>query len=219
MDPVTVKRHERERLELEIRRRRAGGRQERAPDAIDRGRDPGLVALLENVRSLWNVGSMFRTADGAGVGRLVLTGITGCPPRPGIQKTALGAEEVVPWEYVADPLAAGQRLLEQGFRLLAVETGEEGVPLAEAPVAEPTCIIVGHEVAGLSAQLLDLADVRVALPMRGLKASLNVAVAFGIVAYGLRDARDAMATPRRSEGSSTGSRSAPVRLETTAITR
>jgi tRNA G18 (ribose-2'-O)-methylase SpoU len=154
-------------------------------------RDPELIALLENVRSLWNVGSMFRTADGAGFGRLVLTGITGAPPRPEITKTALGADTVVPWEYEADPLAAVQRIKDAGFRLLALETAPNARPLAEVNPQGAVCLVIGHEVAGISARILALADDVALLPMRGRKTSLNVAVAFGIAAYHLAEARSA----------------------------
>ncbi len=160
-------------------------------------RDPELIALLENVRSLWNVGSMFRTADGAGFGRLVLTGITAAPPRPEIAKTALGADAIVPWEYEADPEAAARRLLDSGFRLLALETSPRSRPLAEIDCRGPLCLVVGHEVAGISGRLLALAADVAFLPMRGRKSSLNVAVAFGIAAYHLATAREqSMIAPR-----------------------
>ncbi len=150
-----------------------------------------FVALLENVRSLWNVGSIFRTADGAGVDHLYLTGITGRPPRPEIAKTALGAEDVVDWSYAEDALLQARALMEGGVRLLALETGPESRPIAQAVVRGPICLMVGHEVAGLSGELLELADQRLALPMHGVKESLNVAVAFGVAAYELNRRRGA----------------------------
>ncbi len=191
MDQATVRRREMERLKLETAAARAAmagrdpGDQELAGE-----RDLQLIALLENVRSLWNVGSMFRTADGAGLGRLVLTGITAAPPRPEIAKTALGADAIVPWEYEADPEVAARRLLDSGFRLLALETSPRSRPLAEIDASGPLCLVVGHEVAGISNRLLALAADVAFLPMRGRKSSLNVAVAFGIAAYHLATARE-----------------------------
>ncbi|MGD8395551.1 MAG: TrmH family RNA methyltransferase [Candidatus Eiseniibacteriota bacterium] len=151
--------------------------------------DPSFVGLLENIRSLWNVGSMFRTADGAGIGRLLLAGITGCPPRPEITKTALGAEEVVPWEAAPDATAAATALRDTGYRLVALETGPDSVPIDQVDPAGRLCLVVGHEVAGISSELCAMADTRAALPMRGVKTSLNVAVAFGVAAYSLAAAR------------------------------
>jgi tRNA G18 (ribose-2'-O)-methylase SpoU len=203
MHPETVRRQEAERLRLELARRAGRGRPagegvpEREAAGVDRAArrwvDHDFVALLENVRSLWNVGSMFRTADGAGIGRLILTGITAHPPRKEISKTALGADEVVAWEYDPDPPAAARRLRAAGYRLLALETGEASVPWSAVVPDGRLCLIVGHEVAGVSAALCALADQCVALPMRGLKDSLNVAVAFGVAAYGLAEARRAPA--------------------------
>jgi 23S rRNA (guanosine2251-2'-O)-methyltransferase len=199
MDQATVRRREMERLKLETAAagtasadRPSAARSDREAAGIDQEerRDPELIALLENVRSLWNVGSMFRTADGAGFGRLVLTGITAAPPRPEIAKTALGADAIVPWEYEADPEAAARRLLDSGFRLLALETSPRSRPLAEIDCRGPLCLVVGHEVAGISGRLLALAADVAFLPMRGRKSSLNVAVAFGIAAYHLATARE-----------------------------
>jgi tRNA G18 (ribose-2'-O)-methylase SpoU len=204
MDPATVRKQEAELLRRRIAAAPAADRQEGRPPLRP---DREFLALLENVRSLWNVGSMFRTADGAGISRLLLTGITGCPPRPEISKTALGADEVIEWEYLADPVEAAHRLRESGFRILALETEEEqGVAIDEVDPRGRICLAVGHEVAGLSGRLLELADEITYLPMRGVKASLNVAVAFGIAAYQLAAARDeepapAAETEERSAGS------------------
>lgn len=147
-----------------------------------------LVGLLENVRSLWNVGSIFRSADGAGVGRLLLCGFTGHPPRAEITKTALGAEEAVDWEYWASPVEAARALREQGYRLLALEQAPGAVALSAVELEGPTAFVVGHEITGVSEELLAECDGAFAIPMAGVKESLNVAVAFGIAAYGLRAA-------------------------------
>jgi tRNA G18 (ribose-2'-O)-methylase SpoU len=156
MDPATVRKQEAELLRRRIATSPAADRREGRPALRP---DRGFLGLLENVRSLWNVGSIFRTADGAGISRLLLTGITGCPPRPEISKTALGAEEVIEWEYLPGPAEAVQRLRESGFRILALETEEEqGVAIDQVDPNGRICLAVGHEVAGLSGRLLELAD-------------------------------------------------------------
>jgi len=142
-----------------------------------------LVALLDNVRSLWNVGSMFRTADGCGMERLVLAGVTGCPPRDAIAKTALGAERAVAWRYRADEIAALAEVVAEGFVPVAVENGPGGVPLDALAWPDRPCLVVGNEVRGVSPHVLDACPVRVSIPMLGAKDTLNVAVAFGIVAH------------------------------------
>jgi len=142
-----------------------------------------LYCVVDNVRSLWNVGSIFRTSDAAGVRKLFLCGISGYPPRPEISKTALGAENSVPWEYVKDAALAVVRLKELGVRVVALETGEDAVPYDEFAYAFPLCIVVGHEVDGISRHVLALADDVVTIPMLGTKSSLNVAVAYGVALY------------------------------------
>jgi len=191
MDPDAIRHREAERL----RRAAAGALEGSGERRGARSIDGGLIALLENVRSLWNVGSIFRSADGAGIGRLVLTGITGTPPRREIEKTALGADQAVAWRQCVDPLAAALDERRAGFRLIALETGGQSVTIDQVDGTQPLCLMVGHEVAGLSPRLLEIADLRVALPMRGVKESLNVAVAFGIAAFALRAARDAAHPP------------------------
>jgi tRNA G18 (ribose-2'-O)-methylase SpoU len=142
-----------------------------------------LVVLVDNVRSLWNVGAIFRTADACGVGEVVLAGISGCPPRKEIAKTALGAEEAVAWRYRADATEALREISREGYVPVAIETSARAVPLREAGWPERVCLVVGNEVAGISPAVLEACPRHVAIPMRGLKDSLNVAVAFGIVAF------------------------------------
>jgi len=141
-----------------------------------------LVALVDNVRSLWNIGSIFRSADACGVRELVLTGISGCPPRPEISKTALGAEEAVAWSYRADALEALAGLRAQGYSAVALETSPRALPLVELRWPERTCLVVGNEVAGVAEQLLEACELHTYIPMYGVKNSFNVAVAFGIAA-------------------------------------
>ena len=194
MDQMGLRRREVERLTAALASASARGKSGEQTPLLTPAvrRDPELVALLANIRSLWNVGSIFRSADGAGVGQLILTGITGTPPRPEIAKTALGAEDTVPWIYEAEPEAAARRIQAAGHRLLVLETGPEARPLGEADVSGRVCLVLGHELAGVSPGLVDLADELVSLPMRGLKQSLNVAVAFGIAAYQVAAARETL---------------------------
>lgn len=142
-----------------------------------------LRVVVDNVRSLWNVGSIFRTADACGVEELVLAGITGCPPRAEISKTALGAEAMVAWRYVADAGAAVDALAGQGYVPVALETGGEADAVDAFSWPERVCLVVGNEVAGVGPVLLERCPRRVAIPMYGGKDSLNVAVAFGIAAH------------------------------------
>jgi tRNA G18 (ribose-2'-O)-methylase SpoU len=142
-----------------------------------------LAVLADNVRSLWNVGSMFRTADACGVSLLVLAGVTGCPPREGIAKTALGAESTVAWRFRADELAALRELESEGYAPVAVENGPAGVALPDFEWPGRPCLVVGNEVRGVSPHVLEACTGRVSIPMLGRKETLNVAVAFGIVAH------------------------------------
>jgi tRNA G18 (ribose-2'-O)-methylase SpoU len=144
-----------------------------------------LSALLHNIRSLHNVGSMFRTSDGAGVERLYLCGETGIPPRPEIAKTALGAEESVPWEYWMDAKECIVKLKADGVRMVALELGPKSVDYRKVEVGGPVCLVVGSEVDGVPAEILRLCDDSMQIPMRGIKESLNVSVAFGIAVYEL----------------------------------
>jgi tRNA G18 (ribose-2'-O)-methylase SpoU len=142
--------------------------------------------LAHNIRSLWNVGSLFRTCDAMQVEKLYLTGYTGLPPRKEITKTALGAEEFVPWEHFDEPLAILQKLRSEGFSIVSLEQTERSVPLGEFEPQFPLCLILGNEIKGVREDLLDGSDVIVSIPMLGKKESLNVAVAAGIALHALR---------------------------------
>jgi tRNA G18 (ribose-2'-O)-methylase SpoU len=141
--------------------------------------------LLDDVRSLYNVGAFFRTADAAGCEKLYLCGITGRPPKPGIAKTALGSEETVPWEHHADARTVVECLHQRGHEIAAVETSVHAVDLFDWAPEFPVCVLFGHEVDGLPSALLDLCDTYVRIPMLGRKHSLNVATAGGVVIYEL----------------------------------
>lgn len=141
--------------------------------------------LLHNVRSLYNVGSFFRTMDAAGCDKLYLTGITGRPPHAGLAKTALGAEDTVAWEHHADPAAIVRQLREQGVEIAAIETSVHATDLFDWQPRFPVCVLFGHEVDGLADPLLALCDTHIRIPMLGRKHSLNVATAGGVVVYEL----------------------------------
>ncbi len=149
------------------------------------GRMPSY-ALLDNIRSVWNVGSMFRTADAVGLGGLCLCGMTATPPRPDIEKTALGATLSVPWNYWQDSLDAVRDLKSQGLAVIALEQTPEAVDWDDFACPFPHVFVVGHEVQGVRPEILDLADQVVEIPMAGSKQSLNVAVSFGVLAYAIR---------------------------------
>jgi 23S rRNA (guanosine2251-2'-O)-methyltransferase len=134
---------------------------------------------------LHNVGAFFRSADAAGCHKLYLAGITARPPHPGIAKTALGAEETVPWEHHADPAALVLHLRQQGHEIAAIETSVHATDLYDWQPRFPVSVLFGHEVDGLAEPLLALCDTYVRIPMLGRKHSLNVATAGGVVIYEL----------------------------------
>lgn len=144
-----------------------------------------ITVLAHDIRSMHNIGSIFRTCDGAGVGRLYLTGYSACPPRKEIAKVALGAEQSVPWEHHKDPVVLIRALKKQGVTIIALERGKKSVDITRLKPKKPFCLIVGNEVDGVQKELLSLADHVAEIPMRGKKESLNVSVAFGIAVYSL----------------------------------
>lgn len=141
-----------------------------------------LRVIAADIRSLWNVGSIFRTADACGVSRVVLAGITGCPPRVQIEKTALGGTDAVAWRYRARAVDAIADMAADGYETVALESGPGGVSLPDMAWPARTCLVIGNEVRGLAPDVLEACTHRVSIPMRGVKDSLNVAVAFGIAA-------------------------------------
>lgn len=148
------------------------------------GRLPVSI-VLDNVRSLYNVGAFFRTADAVRAERLYLAGITPTPADPRIAKTALGAERTMAWEQTPDAAAAVERLRARGAEIAAIETRLRAVDLFDWRPRFPVCIVFGHEVEGLGPALLEACDVHVRIPTLGLKQSLNVATAGGVVLYEL----------------------------------
>lgn len=144
-----------------------------------------VIVLLENVRSLYNVGAFFRTADAVRARCLVLGGITGHPPQRMISKTALGAEETVRWEHTWNSAAAIAALRDAGHQIAAIETTPHAIDLFDWQPHFPVCILFGHEADGLTPETGALADTHIRIPMLGRKHSLNVATAGGVVLYEL----------------------------------
>ncbi len=148
------------------------------------GRLPVSI-LLDNVRSLYNVGAFFRTADAASLEKLYLCGITGRPPQSAISKTALGAEETVPWEHAWEAAPLVEIIRGRGMEIAAIETTVHAVDLFDWAPRFPVCVIFGHEVDGIRPEVSALCDTHVRIPMLGAKHSLNVATAGGVVIYEL----------------------------------
>ncbi|HMP98867.1 MAG TPA: RNA methyltransferase [Cyclobacteriaceae bacterium] len=144
-----------------------------------------LCILLDNVRSLHNVGSAFRTADAFRVEKIFLCGITGKPPHREIQKTALGATESVDWEYAESAVNTIQQLKLNGYTIIVIEQTTESISLdTHNPTrAEKICLVFGNEVEGISEEVIALADKAIEIPQGGTKHSLNVAVCMGIVLW------------------------------------
>jgi 23S rRNA (guanosine2251-2'-O)-methyltransferase len=144
-----------------------------------------VALFLHHVRSMYNVGAFFRSADGAGIERIFLSGITARPPMKAISKTALGSDEWVPWTAVTEPLVELVRLRGEGWEIAAIETSTRAVDLFDWAPRWPVCVLFGHEVDGLPRELLDVCDTHVRIPMLGRKHSLNVASAGAVVIYEL----------------------------------
>src|SRR5579884_1588596 len=138
-----------------------------------------VAVLLDNVRSMYNVGAFFRAADGVNLEKLCLCGITAHPPKKAIAKTALGAEETVAWEHDWDVIGMAEKMRQGGFELAAIETSPDAVDLFAWEPHFPVCVLFGNEVEGLHPELLQMADAHVRIPMLGTKTSLNVATAAG----------------------------------------
>ena len=149
-----------------------------------------LVVILDSIRSAYNVGAVFRTADGLGVKKLYLCGITPTPnTKEGVVKTALGAENSIPWEYQPSGLIAASLLKKQGYNLIALERTATSILIndycPDSSDKRTIALILGNEKAGVDPGIIALCEEVIALPMMGKKASLNVAVAFGAAAYWL----------------------------------
>jgi tRNA G18 (ribose-2'-O)-methylase SpoU len=147
------------------------------------------VLILENIRSAYNVGAIFRTADGAGASKIFLVGYTPSPidrfgrTQPEIKKTSLGASEEIPWEYSENIVEVIESLKKNGVTIVSVEQGVEAVDITKFSVPKKVAYIMGNEVEGVSKEALVASDCTVEIPMLGTKESLNVSVATGIILY------------------------------------
>ncbi|MBQ3187953.1 MAG: RNA methyltransferase [Bacteroidaceae bacterium] len=144
-----------------------------------------LTIVLDNIRSLHNVGSVFRTSDAFRIERVLLCGITAVPPSSDIHKTALGAEDVVPWQYFADTMQAVDELRLQGYEIFAIEQVQESIPLQSFVVENNRryAVILGNEVKGVQQQVVDACNGSIEIPQFGTKHSLNVSVTAGMVIW------------------------------------
>lgn len=145
--------------------------------------------ILDNIRSLENVGSMFRTSDAMRVSKVFLCGITGRPPRDKISKTALGAEESVPWEHYSHTWRLIERLKKEGVQIICLEQTKNSISYNKFKPKFPVALVVGNEVKGISSTILKRADRVIDIPMKGKKESLNVAVALGIAGFEIQKYR------------------------------
>jgi tRNA G18 (ribose-2'-O)-methylase SpoU len=153
-----------------------------------------LYVLANNIRSLYNVGALFRLADGAGVAKIYLTGITGAPyddikhqrQRRQIAKTALEGLDSVPWEYHESPLVLIGSLKRRGIHVVALEQTERSIPYAQADYRSPLCLVLGHETDGVDRSVLEQADSVIELPMYGKGKSLNVISSASVALYHIK---------------------------------
>jgi tRNA G18 (ribose-2'-O)-methylase SpoU len=144
-----------------------------------------VAILLDNIRSLHNVGSAFRTADAFRIEKIFLTGITGTPPHREIHKTALGSTDSVAWEYAEKPEEVSKKLKNEGYEIIIIEQTSESIPLQKFnPEKEKKyCLVFGNEVHGVGEPVIELGDVAIEIPQSGTKHSLNISVCLGIVVW------------------------------------
>ncbi|MDQ3021402.1 MAG: TrmH family RNA methyltransferase [Bacteroidota bacterium] len=143
-----------------------------------------IYVLCDNIRSIFNVGAIFRTSDGAFIEKLYLTGYTPFPPRKEIEKVALGSTESVPWEYHKDPVEIVKKLKAQKINIAVLEITDKKNLIWNIDKNDfPLCLVLGNEISGVSKEIIELADTSFELPMLGMKQSLNVSVAYGVAVY------------------------------------
>ena len=149
---------------------------------------PNIYVICHNIRSRHNVGSIFRTADAAGVSKIFLCGITPAPPNPNIEKVSLGAEKFVEWEKRKETWRVMDELKKEGAEIISLEQAKGAVYLNDLKsVKKSVALILGEEVNGLPKTILDRSDKIIQIPMCGKKESLNVSVAFGVAVYKLAE--------------------------------
>jgi len=150
---------------------------------LRRERATPLYVVLDNIRSAYNVGSIFRTADAAGIARLYLCGVTAYPPNMKLEKTSLGSTWYVPWDYYRDAVEAVRALKQQGIAVASLETTDKSINYLDFDFPSPVSLVLGNEISGVSMEIMKESDFILQIPTWGMKNSLNVATAFGIVAY------------------------------------
>ncbi len=154
-----------------------------SPEAFHEAEKVPLTVVLDNVRSLHNIGAVFRTADAFLIEHIILCGCCATPPNQEMHKTALGAELTVKWSYQKETLPVVEQLRQQGYQVYAVEQVEGSVSLNDFIPQGPTAVVLGHEVFGVNQQVVDACNGAIEIPQFGTKHSLNVSVAAGIVLY------------------------------------
>lgn len=143
----------------------------------------GISLILDNIRSIYNVGAIFRTADAVKIKKLYLCGITAYPPRKEIEKTALKTIDFVPWEHSESTVEVINKLKKNGVKIVALEQCEESINYLDFEYKKPLAIIIGNEVEGINQEVLDLCDSVIYISMQGIANSLNVATATGIILF------------------------------------
>lgn len=144
-----------------------------------------VCVILDNIRSMHNVGAIFRSCDAARVKMLYLCGITATPPRPQIQKTALNTVEYLPWQYRKSTVRLIQTLKKQKYQIVALEQTSNSINFKQFIASEPLALVVGNEIEGVSDKVLTNCDLSIEIPMHGISNSLNVATSVGIVLFNI----------------------------------
>ncbi len=142
-----------------------------------------LCLVLDNIRSVYNIGAIFRTSDAAHIEKIYLCGITAHPPRPDLEKTALRTIEFVHWEYHVSTSNVIKMLKDDGYQIIALEQTDQSIDYRKFEYSKPTAIVLGNEVDGIDQEVLNLCDGSIEIPMHGIANSLNVTTAIGIVLY------------------------------------
>jgi 23S rRNA (guanosine2251-2'-O)-methyltransferase len=156
-----------------------------SPSEYKKGAKTPLILILDNVRSLNNIGSVFRTADAFLIEKIYLCGITATPPHKDIQKTALGATDSVDWEYAESTLTVVEGLQKEGVVVAAIEQAENSVSLQDFEVERDTsyALVFGNEVKGVQQEIVSTSDIVIEIPQHGTKHSLNISVSTGVVVW------------------------------------
>ncbi|QYA24296.1 RNA methyltransferase [Gramella sp. MT6] len=172
---------------MEKRKLRNSELDRKSIDQFKEAKKTPIIVILDNVRSLNNIGSVFRTADAFLIQKIYLCGITAQPPHKDIQKTALGATETVSWEYVEDSIELVEKLKKEGIKVYSIEQAEGSVMLNDfKPASETTCAVVfGNEVKGVQQKVVSASDGVIEIPQLGSKHSLNISVSTGVVLWDL----------------------------------